>query len=194
MESAATASTLADVGGLQALHAFGLDRIAVVQAMDPAAYMTLRTSLDSLMGGLQVGHTTCCIPACPLCFALVLLYHVWPAHKCLLQLGLQNLVTQNGELAMARGAASSLSMEALPWTNGLVLSVQQLVTALRTPAAANMSMESMVAAQQALQLAVAGATVDATGLATTAAGEASRLQICKFNSCISHLGFTHSVA
>ncbi len=48
------AAGLASVGGLRALHSFGLDRLASVHALDPSAYASLRGSLDSLMHGLQV--------------------------------------------------------------------------------------------------------------------------------------------
>ncbi len=54
-----------------------------------------------------------------------------------------------------------------PWTNALVLGVQQLVTTLRAPAG-GVSLEAIVAAQEAMQVALSGAFTEATAMARAA--------------------------
>ncbi|KAF5827893.1 ABC1 family-domain-containing protein [Dunaliella salina] len=59
------------------------------------------------------------------------------------------------------------------WTNALVLGVQQLVTSLHTPEAAGVSIEGLLAAQEAMQTALTQATAGSAGLVArgAAAGE-----------------------
>lgn len=79
----------------------------------------------------------------------------------------------------------------LPWTNALVLGVQQLVTTLRAPGTGGVSIEAMMAAQQAMETTLAAAAQEAAGLVNAAravstgaaaselpAGVSGLLQIC----------------
>lgn len=54
------------------------------------------------------------------------------------------------------------------WTNALVLGVQQLVTTLHAPGTAGTSVEAIVAAQEAMQVTLAGTAADMAGVARAA--------------------------
>ncbi|KAJ9524189.1 hypothetical protein QJQ45_004999 [Haematococcus lacustris] len=64
--------------------------------------------------------------------------------------------------------AISSQASPVPWTNALVLGVQQLVTTLYAPGAGHASIEAMVAAQEAMQLTLASAAAEASGLVRAA--------------------------